>query len=211
MILLPALLKLLGPTRNSLHVDSDRSEATRLLAEIGGGNREAIDRLLPLVYAELRRIAASYLRDERVGHTLQPTALVNEAYLRLVDQRVAWQGRAHFLGVAAQLMRRILVDYARGRRADKRGQGFAFVALDDALLAPYERDVDLVALDDALQTLSELDPRQSRIVELRFFGGLSVEEVAEVLDISTPTVTRDWAVARLWLRREISKGTRDDA
>jgi len=211
MILLPVLIKILSPTREVPPVDADRSEATRLLAEIGEGNREAVDRLLPLVYAELRRIAASYLRTEREGHTLQPTALVNEAYLRLVDQRVAWQGRAHFLGVAAQLMRRILVDYARGRRADKRGRGFAFVALDDALLAPYERDVDLVALDDALQTLSELDARQSRVVELRFFGGLSAEETAEVLGVSTPTVTRDWAVARLWLRREIAKRGGDDA
>jgi RNA polymerase sigma factor (TIGR02999 family) len=182
------------------------SEATRLLIDHGNGDTAALDRLLPLVYDELRKIAAGYLRRERDGHTLQPTALVHEAYVRLIDQRVRWQSRAHFLGVAAQLMRRILVDYARGRHADKRGGGFAMVALDEAMLAPYEKDVDVVALDDALQALSALDPQQSRVVELRFFGGLSIEEAAEVLGVSSSTVSRDWTVARTWLRREIAKG-----
>jgi RNA polymerase sigma factor (TIGR02999 family) len=182
------------------------SEVSQLLIEYGQGNREALDRLMPLLYAELRKIAVGYLQRERDGHTLQPTALVNEAYVRLVDQKVQWKNRAHFLGVAAQLMRRILVDYARTRRAEKRGAGFALVALDDAVLAPYERAVDLVALDDALQTLSEIDPQQSRVVELRYFGGLSLEETAVALGVSTATVVREWAVARLWLRREIARG-----
>ena len=182
------------------------SEVTQLLVEYGNGNREALDRLMPILYAELRKIAVGYLRRERDGHTLQPTALVNEAYVRLVDQKVQWKNRAHFLGVAAQLMRRILVDYARNRRAEKRGAGFALVALDDAVLAPYERAVDLVALDDALQALSEIDPQQARVVELRYFGGLSLEETAEALGISTATVVREWATARVWLRREIARG-----
>ena len=182
------------------------TEATRLLLDYRNGDGEALDRLLPLVYDELRKIAAGYLRRERGDHTLQPTALVHEAYVRLIDQRVQWESRAHFLGVAAQLMRRILVDYARGRNAEKRGGGFGLIALDEAMLAPYERDVDVVALDDALQALSALDPQQSRVVELRFFGGLSIEESAEVLGVSPSTVSRDWAVAKTWLRREISRG-----
>ena len=182
------------------------SEATRLLVRYGDGDGEALERLLPLVYDELRRIAAGYLRRERDGHTLQPTALVHEAYMRLIDQRGRGRRRARFVGVAAQLMRRMLVEYARGRHAEKRGGGFALVAIDDVMLAPYERDVDLCALDDALQALSALDPQQSRVVELRFFGGLSIEESAEVLGVSPATVSREWAVAKTWLRREIARG-----
>jgi RNA polymerase sigma-70 factor, ECF subfamily len=193
------------PARFGLSMSS-QNEISQLLVEYGDGKREALDRLMPILYAELRKIAVGYLKRERDGHTLQPTALVNEAFVRLVDQRVRWRNRAHFLGVAAQLMRRILVDYARGRAAEKRGAGFALVALDEAVLAPYEQGVDLVSLDDALQALSTFDPLQGRIVELRFFGGCSIEETAEALGISTATVTREWAVARAWLRREIARG-----
>jgi RNA polymerase sigma-70 factor (ECF subfamily) len=161
---------------------------------------------MPLVYAELRRTAARYLRRERSGHTLQPTALVHEAYVRLIDQRdVQWQNRAHFLGFAAQVMRHILVDHARAHSAGKRGGGAARVTLSEALVVPEERDVDLVALDDALTALAALNAQQARAVELRYFGGLSIEEAAEVLGVSTATVRRDWTVARAWLRREMLK------
>jgi len=161
---------------------SSRHEVTRLLIRLTDGDDGALGELLPLVYAELRRLAAGYLRRERPGHTLQPTALVNEAYLRLVDQmQVRWQNRAHFLGVAAQMMRRILVDHARGQRAEKRGGDMQILSLDENIDVSGERAADLVALDEALKRLAELDPQKSRIVELRFFGGLSVEETAEVL------------------------------
>jgi RNA polymerase sigma factor (TIGR02999 family) len=163
--------------------------------------------LLPLVYAELRRLAASYLRRERPDHTLQPTALVHEAYLRLVDQTQArWQNRAHFLGVAAQMMRRILVDHARGHRAEKRGGDFQILSLDENIDVSGERAADLVALDEALKRLAELDPQKSRVVELRFFGGLSVEETAEVLGVSAPTVKRQWRMAKAWLYGQVQKG-----
>jgi RNA polymerase sigma factor (TIGR02999 family) len=178
---------------------------TELLITWGNGDRAALDRLIPLVYDELRKQAANYLRRERPGHTLQTTALIHEAYLRLVDQRnVHWQNRAHFFGIAAQLMRRILVDHARSRGRSKRGGSQIRVSLDEKLAFTRGRDLDLVALDEALTRLAGLDPQQSRIVELRFFSGLSVEETAAVLGISPATVKRDWSVAKAWLHREIS-------
>jgi RNA polymerase sigma factor (TIGR02999 family) len=161
---------------------------------------------MPLVYRELRSLARRYLNKERPDHTLQPTALVHEAYLRLVDQtRADWQNRAQFFGVAAQVMRRVLVDHARARDADRRGGQVLRVSLDEARIAPQERDADLLALDDALNRLAEVDERKSRVVELRFFGGLNVEEAAEVLGVHPATVRRDWTVAKAWLYREISK------
>lgn len=186
----------------------DQSEnVTELLKAYRGGEPEALERLVALVYDELRRQAARYLRRERVNHTLQPTALVHEAYVRLADQRdVQWQNRAHFLGIAAQIMRRVLVDHARARGRDKRGGGQTLVLFDDALEIASARDLDLVALDDALLALAELDERQSRIVEMRFFAGLEVEEVAEALGVSETTVKRDWSLARAWLKRELRRG-----
>lgn len=179
---------------------------TQLLVDWSNGDQSALDKLMPVVYDELRRLASNYLRRERAGHTLQPTALVNEAYLKLVDQRKAhWQNRAQFFGVAAQLMRRILVDHARVRQAQKRGgsdqQQLSLSHIDQIAEKP---DVDLLALHEAMNELAELDPQQSRIVELRFFGGLTIEETAEVLGISHATVERDWTLARAWLRRELS-------
>jgi len=190
--------------------DHPRGEVTALLKDWSGGDREALERLMPLVYGELRRVAASYLRSERPDHTLQPTALVHEAYFRLVDQKeVVWQNRAHFFGIAAQIMRRILVDHARKRQAAKRdAAGLKVVAEADAASAPNDAP-DLLALDSALDALERLDPRQARIVELRFFGGLTVEETAEVASISPATVKREWRTARAWLRREIGDGKGD--
>jgi RNA polymerase sigma-70 factor (ECF subfamily) len=183
----------------------DEKDVTRLLKAWSGGDQAALDALMPVVYAEVRRLAQSYLRRERPDHTLQPTALVNEAYLRLVDQRdVAWNSRSHFFGIAAQIMRRILVDHARARRANKRGSGLVPVVFDEALEVAQAQDLDVVALDDALKTLAELDARQARVVELRFFGGLSIEETAEVMALSPATVKREWTAARLWLKRELS-------
>ena len=181
-------------------------EVTQLLLAWGQGDKSALDRLIPLVQSELRRLARHYMRRETPGHVLQTTALVNEAYLRLVDQRkVKWQNRAHFFGVSAQLMRRILVDFARARNNLKRGGKARQVSLDEALVVSGDRGTDLAALDDALTALAEIDPRQSKVVELRFFGGLSVQETAEVLEVSPDTVMRDWKVAKLWLLRELSK------
>src|SRR5215813_723142 len=163
-----------------------------------------MENLAPLVHKELYRVAAHHMAGERPGHILQTTALVNEAYLRLIDwKNVQWQNRAHFFAVSAQLMRRILVDFARSRRYAKRGAGLPPLALDDVVLIPGEKSADLVALDEALTLLAELDARQSRVVELRFFGGLTVEETAEVLKVSPATVRRDWNIARAWLRREL--------
>ncbi len=179
-------------------------DVTKILREVSGGNGEAPARLMPLVYDELRRLADHYLRRERPDHTLQPTALVHEAYLKLIDQtRVDWQNRAHFFGVAAQLMRRILVDHARRHQASKRGGFRQKLTLDEAVDYSQTRDVDLVKLDDALTALAKFDARQSRIVELRFFGGLTIEETAEALGISPATVKVDWSMAKAWLRREI--------
>jgi RNA polymerase sigma factor (TIGR02999 family) len=177
---------------------------TQLLIGWGRGDKEALDKLVPLVYDELRRQAARYLRHERVGHTLQTTALIHEAYMRLVDQKnVQWQNRAQFFGIAAQLMRRILVDHARSKKRAKRGGSDIRVSLTDATAVAALPDLDIVALDEALERLAEFDEQQSRIVELRFFSGLTVEETAEVLSISPATVKRDWSMAKAWLHREI--------
>ena len=178
---------------------------TRLLIGWSNGDKEALDQLVPLVYEELRRQAARYLRRERVGHTLQTTALIHEAYLRLIDQKnVHWQNRAHFFGIAAQLMRRILVDHARTRKRAKRGGSDVRVSFSEAMLQVRAQDLDIVALDEALQRLAEIDEQQSRIVELKFFSGLTVEETAEVLSLSPATVKRDWSVAKAWLHRELT-------
>lgn len=181
---------------------------TRMLAEWQAGDRSALDRLMPLVYDELRRIAARYLHSERSGHTLQTTALVHEAYLRLVDEtRIQWQGRAHFFGVAATLIRHILVDHARTQKAVKRGGAAQKVSLDEAFAIPVDNETDVLAVDDALQTLSKIDPQQGRIVELRFFAGLTIEETAEAMQISASTVKRDWILAKTWIYRELSQPT----
>src|SRR5262249_32499212 len=182
-----------------------QADVTQLLINWSNGDKESLEKLIPLVYGELRRLADRYVRRERQGHTLQSTALVHEAWMKLIDQRnVHWQNRAHFFGVAAQMIRRILVDYARNRHAEKRG-GHAFkLSLDDAIEVPKQRDLDLVALDDALDGLSKVDAQQGRIVELRFFAGLSIEETAEVLRISPATVKRDWVSAKAWLYREMA-------
>lgn len=183
---------------------------TQLLVGWGNGDKEALDKLVPLVYDELRRQAARYLRRERVGHTLQTTALIHEAYLRLIDQKnVHWQNRAHFFGIAAQLMRRILVDHARTKKRAKRGGSDVRVSFSEATLKAKAQDLHIVALDEALERLAEIDEQQSRIVELRFFSGLTVEETAEVLSISRATVKRDWSVAKAWLHREISGEVRE--
>jgi RNA polymerase sigma-70 factor, ECF subfamily len=178
------------------------TDITTLLSQARHGDAEALDALLPLVYTELRRMAARYLRKERAGHTLQPTALVHEAYMRLVDQEHKdWRNRAHFLAIAAHMMRRVLVDHARSRNFQKRGGGAVRVALDEAFVFAAERSDELVALDDALNALASVDERKCRVVEMRFFGGLSVEETAEVLGVSTTTIMRDWSMARAWLYR----------
>jgi RNA polymerase sigma factor (TIGR02999 family) len=179
---------------------------TQLLVEWSEGDQAALDQLMPLVYDELRRLARSYLRRERPDHTLQPTALVHEAYLRLIEQRsVNWQNRAHFFGIASQMMRRILVNHALARATAKRGGPATRLSLDEGSICSGQRDVELIALDEALKALERLDPRQTRIVELRFFGGLSIEETAEALSLSPATVKREWSTARLWLRRQITK------
>ena len=178
---------------------------TQLLIAWGNGDQQAFDELTPLVYDELHRLAGGYLRRERRGHTLQTSALVNEAFLRLIGQRADWRNRAHFFGIAAQLMRRILVDYARSQQADKRGGAAPRLALDEALDEAQAQDADLLALDEALLSLAKLDPRQSRIVELRYFGGLTIEQTAAVLGLGHTTVEREWNLARAWLRRELSR------
>ena len=187
-------------------MDPSRSEVTQLLQEWSNGRQDALDRLLPRIYAELRRLAASYLRRERREHTLQPTALVHEAFLKLIDQRaVRWQNRAHFFGIAAQAMRRILVDHARAHGAGKRGSGERPVSLDEALVLTTAPDVDVLALDEALTRLAAVDPQQSRVVELRYFGGLTMDETAEVLHISQATVGREWTLAKAWLYAELKR------
>jgi RNA polymerase sigma-70 factor (ECF subfamily) len=181
------------------------ANVTRLLVAWQGGDAAALDRLVPLVYAELRRVAHRYMRDERRDHPLQTTALVHEAYLRLIDvNRVDWQSRNHFFAVSAQMMRRVLVEAARRRHADKRGGDVSHVALDEAVVPAPDRGADLVALDEALDHLASLDARKARVVELRFFAGLSVEETADVLGVSPETVMRDWRMAKLWLQRDLS-------
>jgi RNA polymerase sigma factor (TIGR02999 family) len=187
-------------------------DITQLLLAWSHGEQAALDQLIPLVQDELHRLAKRFMSRERPGHTLQTTALVNEAYLRLVDsRRVKWQNRAHFFAVSAQLMRRILVDFARSRKNLKRGGATVQVTLDEALVGSLEGSEDLVALDDALNALASLSQRQSQVVELRFFGGLSVNEMAEVLKVSEGTVRRDWSLARAWLHRELSKVEGNDS
>lgn len=185
--------------------EPQQHEVTRILHDWSGGDKKAPERLMPLVYDELRRLARVYLARERVAHTLQPTALVHEAYLRLVDQtRVSWQNRAHFYGIASSMMRRVLIDHARAHVTEKRGGDTIRLSLDDVQIPLEQRAASLLALDEALEKLSQLDERKGRIVELRFFGGLSDEEIAEVLSVSTRTVLRDWKTARLWLYRELA-------
>ncbi|HEV3468898.1 MAG TPA: sigma-70 family RNA polymerase sigma factor [Pyrinomonadaceae bacterium] len=178
---------------------------TQLLVAWSDGDQKALDELFPLVYDELRQVARRHKRRERRGHTLRTTALVNDAYLRLVDQRhVRWQNRAHFFAIAAQMMRRILVDHARSKHYEKRGGGAVHVPLEEAAVLAEGKAAEILALDEALRALAELDPRRARVVELRYFGGLSNEEIAEVLKVSTNTVTRDWNMARAWLYNELS-------
>ncbi len=185
-------------------------QITQLLQAWSDGDKTALDRLAPLVYGELHRLAKLYLRGERAGHLLQTTALINEAYLRLIDwQSVEWKNREHFLGIAAQMMRRVLVDFARARQYAKRGGNAHQVSLTEAEAVLIDRDAEMIKLDDALKSLAELSPRQCQVVELRFFGGLSVDETAEVLNISPRTVMRDWDLARAWLYREL-RGVDDD-
>jgi RNA polymerase sigma factor (TIGR02999 family) len=186
-------------------------EVTELLQAWSAGDREALERLTPIVHAELHRIAKRYISRERPGHTLQTTALVNEAYVRLIDwKNVRWQNRAHFFGVSAQLMRRILVDFAR-RRPHLKNVEIRHVAMDEAFIIPTERDADLVALDEALTALAQIDERKARIVELRFFGGLSFEEAAEVMKLSKITIVREWNKAKVWLFRELSLKAGDES
>jgi RNA polymerase sigma factor (TIGR02999 family) len=192
-------------------MDPSPHEVTRLLVAWGNGDEVARDELMSVVYQELHRLAHNYMKRESPGHTLQTSALVNEAYLRLVDQRdVQWQNRAQFFGLAAQMMRRILVDYARSRRYAKRGGGNRALSLEEALIVSDERNAEVVSVHEALEQLAEFDLRKSQIVELRFFGGLSIEETAEVLAVSPVTIMRDWTLAKAWLRREISSDASED-
>jgi RNA polymerase sigma factor (TIGR02999 family) len=185
---------------------SSTHEVTQLLVSWSNGDESALERLMPLVHKELHRLAKSYMRRERPGHTLQTTALINEAFVRLVDwKNVQWQNRSHFFAVAAQMMRRILVDFARSRPLPKRDGGARLAELDEAALLTDERETDLVALDEALTALAKIDARKSQIVEMKFFGGLSVEETAEVLKLSPVTVMREWSKAKAWLYRELSR------
>ena len=188
--------------------EPSQSHITDLLVAWSGGDEHALETLMPLVHGELRRLARRQMAGEREGHTLQTTALINEAYLRLVDlTRVRWQDRAHFLAMSARLMRRILVDHARSRLYAKRGGGAATVSLDETVVVTNDARPDLVALDDALQALAAVDARKSQVVEMRFFGGLSVEETAEALGVSPQTVMRDWRLARAWLAVELQRST----
>jgi len=183
---------------------ADPSEVTRILGQMAGGDPAAMERLLPLVYEELRELARREMRRERDGHTLGATAVVHEAYLRLAElDQITWEGRAHFFGAAAMAMRRVLISYARSRNAQKRGSGAVPVPIDDVVLAARERPEDLLALDQALTRLEEISPRQARVVECRFFAGMNIDETAEALGISNATVRRDWALARAWLNREL--------
>ena len=187
-------------------METDRDDVTVLLAQLNQGNAQAASKLIPLVYAELRRLAGSYMRRERSDHTLQATALVHEAYLKLVEQRSTnWKSRAHFFGIAAQAMRRILVDHARGHLREKRGGGQRAIPINEALVFAPEQSQELVKLDASLERLAKLDPRQGKIVELRFFGGLTVEQTADLLGISPKTVKRDWSVAKAWLHGDLKQ------
>jgi len=206
VVTLKAHIRQMVMTRPSAH------EVTQLLQAWGDGDERALEKLTPLVYGELHQLARRYMAGEASGHILQTTALVHEVYLRLVDVReISWQNRAYFFGVCARLMRQILVDFARSRRRLKRGGEAPQVSLDEALVLSREAPTNLLALDEALNALTALEPRKSRVVELRFFGGLSVEETAEVLRVSQETVLRDWRLAKSWLLREMSEGHRDEA
>lgn len=190
---------------------ADSKEITALLADWRNGEEAALEKLLPLVYDELRRLASSYMRRERSDHTLQSTALVHEAYMRMVEQRnVPWQTRAHFFAVAAQVMRHILVDYARGARRAKRGSGIRCIPLEEVALFSEERAEELIAINTALDQLKAMDPRMSQVFEMRYFGGMSAEEVAEALQVSTATVARDWRMAKAWLRREVANEAKNE-
>lgn len=192
--------------------DENQQQITDRLIAWNSGDTAALDDVMHAVYKELRRMADRYLRLEHPGHSLQPTALVHEAYLRLIDQtQVSWQNRAHFFGVAAQMMRRILVDHARTKQRDKRGGAAGTLSLDEVIDVGRSRGADLVSLDEALESLAGIDPRKSRVVEMRFFGGLSVDETAEVLNVSPQTVMRDWKLAKAWLYKELKSEVRDDA
>jgi RNA polymerase sigma factor (TIGR02999 family) len=186
----------------------DQSAITQMLIELTDGNKEVVNEILPLIYTELKKLAGSYLRKERGNHTLQPTALVHEAYMKLIDQRqIKWQNRAHFLGIAAQVMRRILLDYARKKKAEKRGGADDNVALEENLIIIQgEKSAELLALDEALENLAKMDEMKAKIVELRYFGGLSVEETAEVLGVSEITVKRHWRMAKAWLYGQLAVG-----
>jgi len=186
-------------------------DLTQLLAAWSDGNQAALEKLLPLVNAELRRLAGHYMRRETPGHTLQTSALVNEAYIRLIDQKhVRWQNRAHFYGIASQLMRRILIDHARSNQYAKRGGGAVKVSLDEAAAITEARSAELLAVDEALEKLTAMDARKGRLVELRFFGGLTEEEAAEVLGVSLPTVQREWRAAKAWLHRMLTAGENNE-
>ena len=183
---------------------SSRNEVTDLLNDWSNGDQEALNRLMPLVYDELRRLAGRYLRNERRGHTLQTTGLVHEAYLKLVDQKIrSWENRVQFFAGAAQVMRHVLVDYARNRKAFKRGGDYCRLSLDEAVISSEEKDPDLLTLNEALEGLAVIDPQQSRVVELRVFGGLTVEETAEALGVSPRTVKREWSMAKAWLHKQM--------
>jgi RNA polymerase sigma factor (TIGR02999 family) len=191
---------------NSAPQDHKAADVTRALVALSAGDSAAMDRLLPLVYDHLRRVAERELRRERAGHTLSPTALVHEAYLKLVQlDRITWEGRAHFFGAAASAMRRILISYARMHKAEKRGSGAERVPIEDVVLAARDRPADLLALDEALTRLAAAHPRQAQVVELRFFAGMEIEAVADALGVSAPTIKRDWTAARAWLNRELTE------
>ena len=186
--------------------DDAHNGITQMLIELTDGNQEVVNQILPHIYDELKRLASSYLRRERVNHTLQPTALVHEAYMKLIDQkRVQWQNRAHFFGIAAQVMRRILMDHARKHQADKRGGEAEKLPIEEEILVvSHEKSAELIALDDALQTLAGIDEQKAKIVELRYFCGLSIEETAEVMGVSVPTINRQWRMAKAWLYSQIA-------
>ena len=185
--------------------NEETREVTRLLQNLNEGKSEVVEELIPLVYAELRRLAAHYLKSERVGHTLQPTALVHEAFLKLVEQETNWQNRSHFFGIASRIMRQILIDHARLYMTDKRGNKPVYFSLDDVQIPLQERADSIIVLDEALERLEKFDEKQAKIVEMRFFGGMSNAEIAESLGISERTVAREWQAARLWLYREINR------
>jgi len=191
------------PIRNMK--DESPHDITQMLIELTDGNTEVVNQILPRIYDELRKLASSYLRRERADHTLQPTALVHEAYMKLIDQKkVHWQNRAHFFGIAAQVMRRILLDHARKHNADKRGGEAEKLPIEEEILVvSHEKSAELIALDDALETLAKMDPQKAKIVELRYFGGLSIEETAEVMGVSVPTINRQWRMAKAWLYGQI--------